>query len=275
MIRFQPAARDPEPAARDPQPNERPPEPTVAETPPPVSPVAPVPPRAAAPEKQEGDYTVVRVYYGTDRAIEGASDSGGPAFVGWLVWTACTAGLAMVLVAVAFRFYRTRLMRILAAMAVVATGIMSVVTARAGLQTAMTAWQANPPELAYGNKRGEELQLGTCQVSIPRDHQVGEVESPSILRLEFREDPERHVVLLDVVSQPAEEFYADLKACVGQSQQKDAFVFVHGFNVTFEDAARRTAQIAYDVKFEGVPIFYSWPSQVRSRDTRRTKQACR
>ncbi|MFO7906356.1 MAG: alpha/beta hydrolase [Pirellulaceae bacterium] len=32
-------------------------------------------------------------------------------------------------------------------------------------------------------------------------------------------------------------------------------------NVTFEGAARRTAQIAHDVQFEGAPIFFSWPSQ--------------
>ncbi len=32
-------------------------------------------------------------------------------------------------------------------------------------------------------------------------------------------------------------------------------------NVSFKDAARRTAQMAYDLKFPGVPVFYSWPSQ--------------
>jgi esterase/lipase superfamily enzyme len=31
--------------------------------------------------------------------------------------------------------------------------------------------------------------------------------------------------------------------------------------VTFEDAARRAAQLAYDLHFEGVPAFYSWPSE--------------
>ena len=36
---------------------------------------------------------------------------------------------------------------------------------------------------------------------------------------------------------------------------------MHGYNVSFEDAARRTAQIAYDLKFDGAPIFFSWPSQ--------------
>jgi pimeloyl-ACP methyl ester carboxylesterase len=36
---------------------------------------------------------------------------------------------------------------------------------------------------------------------------------------------------------------------------------VHGFNNTFEDAARRAAQMAYDLDFDGTPILYSWPSQ--------------
>jgi esterase/lipase superfamily enzyme len=37
-------------------------------------------------------------------------------------------------------------------------------------------------------------------------------------------------------------------------------VFVHGFNTSFEYALYRTAQIAYDIKFDGVPLLYSWPS---------------
>ena len=36
---------------------------------------------------------------------------------------------------------------------------------------------------------------------------------------------------------------------------------MHGFNNTFEDAARRVAQLAYDLDFDGTPMLYSWPSQ--------------
>ena len=38
-------------------------------------------------------------------------------------------------------------------------------------------------------------------------------------------------------------------------------IFIHGYNVSFEDAARRTGQMAYDLGFDGAPVFYSWPSQ--------------
>ena len=38
-------------------------------------------------------------------------------------------------------------------------------------------------------------------------------------------------------------------------------VFIHGYNVTFEDAARRTAQMAFDLKFDGAAVMYSWPAR--------------
>jgi esterase/lipase superfamily enzyme len=38
-------------------------------------------------------------------------------------------------------------------------------------------------------------------------------------------------------------------------------VFVHGFNVGFADAAKRAAQLAYDLAFPGPVVFFSWPSR--------------
>ncbi len=116
------------------------------------------------------------------------------------------------------------------------------------------------PNEVFGSGRGK-LSLGYCDVSIPRDHRMGELESPSIWRFEFRADPARHVVLLDTVISSKDEFFGELAVRVRASAKSSAFVFVHGYNVTFEDAARRTAQISYDLGFDGAPVFYSWPSQ--------------
>lgn len=113
----------------------------------------------------------------------------------------------------------------------------------------------------FGGLRGAAISYGSCEVSIPRDHRMGEMESPSIWRLEFREDPNRHVVLLKTQVSTADEFFRDVGQRVRQSHGKNAFVFVHGYNVTFADAARRTAQMAYDLGFDGVPVFYSWPAR--------------
>jgi esterase/lipase superfamily enzyme len=116
------------------------------------------------------------------------------------------------------------------------------------------------PDKMFGGRRSR-LTYGSCDVSIPRDHQMGELESPSIWKLEFREDPEKHVVLLSASIRSKDEFFADVAARVHESPKSSAFLFVHGYNVSFADAARRTAQISYDLGFEGAPVFYSWPSQ--------------
>jgi esterase/lipase superfamily enzyme len=122
---------------------------------------------------------------------------------------------------------------------------------------------ADPAE-AFGSLRST-LSFGYCEVSIPRDHRMGELESPSIWRLELRENPAKHVVLLQTVVKSKDEFFGDLAARVRASaSNSSAFVFVHGYNVSFEDAARRTAQISYDLAFEGAPVFYSWPSQAKT-----------
>ncbi|MBM4056223.1 MAG: alpha/beta hydrolase [Planctomycetes bacterium] len=116
------------------------------------------------------------------------------------------------------------------------------------------------PKKFYGNERGK-LQLGICEVSIPPDHKMGELESPKWWKLEFSENPNKHVVLLKVQELSKDNFFIELRSHVDKASDKEAFVFIHGYNVTFEDAARRTAQMSYDMGFSGAPVFYSWPSQ--------------
>jgi esterase/lipase superfamily enzyme len=111
----------------------------------------------------------------------------------------------------------------------------------------------------YGAEHGP-LELGTCEVSIPKSHQRGNLESPSLVHMEFSEDPKRHIVLRSIEPLDPEKFYERYRAGIDASS-RDVFVFVHGYNVNFADAARRTAQFAYDLDFHGVPVLYSWPSQ--------------
>ena len=135
---------------------------------------------------------------------------------------------------------------------------------------------ATAPADMFGEERGHRLIYGTCQVSIPRGHQPGEVESPFIFGHLF-ESPTRHVVLLTVTLRTQDQVLAEMADKLAGRPQRKAFVFVHGFNNSFEDAARRTAQIYNDVQFDGVPLFYSWPSKAKltdySADTNNADQA--
>jgi esterase/lipase superfamily enzyme len=120
------------------------------------------------------------------------------------------------------------------------------------------------PKKFFANERAEnrKLTLGVCEISIPESdrHKIGKLEKPSILRLEFSEDPAKHVILLNVQTKEEQDFFAELQQRVERSERKEAFVFVHGYDTTFEDAVRRTGQFACDLQFDGAPILYSWPS---------------
>jgi esterase/lipase superfamily enzyme len=109
------------------------------------------------------------------------------------------------------------------------------------------------------------LSYGYCDVSIPHpdDRTLGVLESPSLLALTYRWNPDKHVMVLeDSLRQLSrEEMMKRLAVHVGMSEKKDLLVFIHGFNTSFEFAARRTAQIAYDLNFPGVPFLFSWPSK--------------
>jgi esterase/lipase superfamily enzyme len=115
--------------------------------------------------------------------------------------------------------------------------------------------------LTYGTKRNpaEALQLGRFDVSIPRDHVMGVVERPGVWTL-WTEDLAQHFVITKRAQLSYDGFYSGIEDVVGRSERKEAFVFIHGFNVPFEDAVYRTAQLAYDLGFDGAPILYSWPS---------------
>jgi esterase/lipase superfamily enzyme len=126
-------------------------------------------------------------------------------------------------------------------------------------------WSDGPQ---YNFERSElgTLQYGECTISIPKIHKMGKLESPSLLKLEFRPDPEKHIVLTYTKSLEEETYFEAVRASVAKSAKKEALVFVHGYNVSFDDAARRTGQIAFDLGFIGAPIFYSWPSNGKIAD---------
>ena len=195
-------------------------------------------------------YEMVTVFYATDRqrlAAEPVARVFGkqmrPALAG-----AC---VVVLLAVVGFRGWQRRRMFTLSGVICLLTVLWGVYAGRQQLDNYRAAAQRG---VRYGNERGE-LQMGTCQVSIPWTHEVGEIERPSLLRLEVRDDVRKHVVLHETNHQSADEFYQQLRDRVLSAPRPEVFVFVHGYNVTFAGAAQRTAQIAYDVKFAGARSF--------------------
>jgi len=60
----------------------------------------------------------------------------------------------------------------------------------------------------------------------------------------------------------ADAFLGELRSELGSlsAGQRHLLVYLHGYNVSFEDAALRAAQIGFDLKVQGATAFFSWPS---------------
>lgn len=130
--------------------------------------------------------------------------------------------------------------------------------------------EADPLRLKYGAERGHRLQLGRALITVPTAHKVPAIERPWVIEIPYfkvkiyeeKEDPAKHFTLQELTALTKEELLALVKERLAKSSAfKDhAIVFVHGFNTSFDYALYRTAQIAYDLKFDGAPFVYSWPS---------------
>ena len=117
------------------------------------------------------------------------------------------------------------------------------------------------PARFFSGKRGETLQLGRALVSIPRSHETGELETPRWWRFWNRTAADEFVLLASIELFSESEFIQASRDEFERAGATDVLLFVHGYANTFADAARRAAQIAFDLKFPGVAAVYSWPSE--------------
>ena len=125
------------------------------------------------------------------------------------------------------------------------------------------------PNNYFGSVRNDKLNYGRLYVSIPANHEIGEMERPSIWQL-WRESSSKHIVLRKITRLEKDDFFDSLSDNIKQLDEHTAFIFIHGFNVSFPDAARRAAQMAFDMFWTAkqrneavlaaVPILFSWPS---------------
>ena len=121
---------------------------------------------------------------------------------------------------------------------------------------------------AFGTQSGRKLTLGKAVVTVPKQgRRAGQITTNEwdLLVTRFslrREDLARDFTIFSVDTLDQATFMAQVQRRQGLSQRykNQAYVFVHGFNVSFDDALFRTAQMAFDVSFDGVPFVFSWPS---------------
>jgi esterase/lipase superfamily enzyme len=71
--------------------------------------------------------------------------------------------------------------------------------------------------------------------------------------------------LRSIAELSARTFWQNLAARLesADSGQRHGVIFIHGYNVSFRDAAIRAAQLGFDLSIKGAMAFFSWPSKGR------------
>jgi esterase/lipase superfamily enzyme len=119
--------------------------------------------------------------------------------------------------------------------------------------------QRDPEGPGYGSAMAPGLGFSQMTVSVPPDRAPGTVTFPS----NGIADPRRDFLTVDstVIADRA-GFIRAVNAAVATrpENQREAFVFVHGFNTNFAEGLYRQAQMRHDFATPGISVHYAWPS---------------
>ncbi|MBR9836200.1 MAG: alpha/beta hydrolase, partial [Alphaproteobacteria bacterium] len=120
-------------------------------------------------------------------------------------------------------------------------------------------------------RNGGELVVGRADIWLPKlvqeggEREIGETpmahgEAPEVLS-----EQEKYVFVTRITAHGREVYLAELQSAMDAADSKALMLFVHGFNVGFDAALIRSAQLYVDLRegaeFDpGAPTLFSWPS---------------
>jgi esterase/lipase superfamily enzyme len=132
-------------------------------------------------------------------------------------------------------------------------------------------WYATNRELKrdeFTSDLNENLRFGDCQVAIPQSREFGSLGSSSYVRLLQRvttgSDNLLRIVKKSVwtLEEGPQGFLKSIHAAL-DAKANQILVYVHGYNVSFENAIVRAAQIGFDLKVPGITAAFCWASKAQ------------
>ncbi len=117
------------------------------------------------------------------------------------------------------------------------------------------------PGKGFGTEFDERIHFGKRIVRIPSSHRTGELGSPLWKRVLLQVDD--RITVDPATAMPRDAFERDVRKFLAglDASDRNVLVYIHGFNTSFDDAARRAAQLGFDLKVPGMTVLYSWPSR--------------
>lgn len=128
------------------------------------------------------------------------------------------------------------------------------------LLIATTRERAEQPATYFSGERAEQTNYAMATVSVPPAHKPGRIEWPS----EPPGDPAKDFTLRAAGYLNDENaFRAALTREVAKRKpvDREAFVFIHGYNTRFSEALYRFTQVVHDSRAPVVPVLFTWASR--------------
>jgi esterase/lipase superfamily enzyme len=115
--------------------------------------------------------------------------------------------------------------------------------------------------MGFSPERDRIVHYGKVFVEIPKSHTFGSVGSSWWKR--WRTGIDDRLKIQRLLPMPADAFWRDIAETLARESPLDpsVLVYIHGYNVSFEESAIRAAQIGFDLKVPGITSFFSWPSR--------------
>jgi esterase/lipase superfamily enzyme len=126
--------------------------------------------------------------------------------------------------------------------------------------------EPGPEPARFGGEPGDRVSLGDAVVLVPGGQFSGDAWLQSSLPIPIpvgmATNPQRLIIRSKNVLSAA-DFRSNVRRSVAAARlyPDSALVFVHGYNVTFDDALRRAAQLVRDLNYDGAAFAFSWPSK--------------
>lgn len=114
-----------------------------------------------------------------------------------------------------------------------------------------------PTDAVFPESVSSGMAYGWADVSYPAHRKRGHTGYNSDSRAQ---NPYRDFIVDDYDLTFSREEFLSLVRQSNEKVPKSSLVYIHGFDVSFENAAERTAQMSLDIGSDAVPIFFSWPS---------------
>ncbi len=117
-------------------------------------------------------------------------------------------------------------------------------------------------QIMFGAERSDNLHFGDFTISVPKSRIAGSMEFPTAKPDLKKQFAVTSATLTDDDAILTSRLRASLATL--PPEQRNIFIFIHGYNVSFAEGLFEQAQLRHDFEIPGISLHFSWPSAAKT-----------